>query len=559
VAQVSYLRFPSKSDRAASSSDGWQFAGRRGGGGGHYLAIGALVLAIVAVAAFLIVFGTASGRLSADSLALAKVSMPSGGGRIASASVVTGPHSRQIPVVVRGDRIFPTRRVAPHLYVTVDVTIKRPGWISWLAGSTEHLELNLYTPSAGLRSHYLTLRDGAPIKLSFRDPVRVIAYGTAGHLTRRELPTPQRDVSLPRTAEAGSMQVAAVPRTWESLKPSVVSWFPAGGAVSAVAQPSPGTLISPHTHITLTFSEPVSRALGTVRPPVSPATAGTWHAVNDHSIAFEPEGYGYGLGANVNVELPSGVRLVGGQSTGTSTVGHWTVPPGSTVRLQQLLATLGYLPFKVRYRGAAVRPTAVAQEAAAVAPPAARFVWRYPNVPPQLRAIWAPGTFGEMTKGALMAFQNDRGLATDGSPGPDVWRTLISDVAEHKGASTFGYSYVIVDKESSPQHLTVWHSGKTVHTAPVNTGIASAPTVSGTFAVFEHLPVTTMSGNNPDGSHYSDPGIQYVSYFNGGDALHAFTRAQFGYPQSLGCVEMTLSDAAAVYPYTPIGTLVSVV
>ena len=79
-------------------------------------------------------------------------------------------------------------------------------------------------------------------------------------------------------------------------------------------------------------------------------------------------------------------------------------------------------------------------------------------------------------------------------------------------------------------------------TTPVNTGIASAPTASGTYPVFEHLPVTTMSGTNPDGSHYSDPGIQYVSYFNGGDALHAFTRAQYGFPQSLGCVEMDLGS-----------------
>ena len=76
--------------------------------------------------------------------------------------------------------------------------------------------------------------------------------------------------------------------------------------------------------------------------------------------------------------------------------------------------------------------------------------------------------------------------------------------------------------------------------------------------MFEHLPSTTMSGTNPDGSHYSDPGIPWVSYFNGGDALHGFTRAQYGFPQSLGCVEMPLRGAGQVYPYTPIGTLVDV-
>jgi lipoprotein-anchoring transpeptidase ErfK/SrfK len=155
-----------------------------------------------------------------------------------------------------------------------------------------------------------------------------------------------------------------------------------------------------------------------------------------------------------------------------------------------------------------------------------------------------------------MAFENANGITPDGVAGPVVWRTLINAVLASHG-STFGYTYVVVDK--SAQSLTLWHNGHTVIGAtPVNTGIAAAPTASGTYAVFEHLPVTTMSGTNPDGSHYSDPGIPDVSYFNGGDALHGFTRAQYGSPQSLGCVEMPYAMAAKVYPYTPIGTLVHV-
>ncbi|MBV8219953.1 MAG: L,D-transpeptidase, partial [Solirubrobacterales bacterium] len=110
----------------------------------------------------------------------------------------------------------------------------------------------------------------------------------------------------------------------------------------------------------------------------------------------------------------------------------------------------------------------------------------------------------------------------------------------------------------SPESLDLWHSGRTVMTAPVNTGIPAAPTATGTYPVFEHVPVTTMSGTNPDGSHYSDPGIQWVSYFNGGDALHGFLRGSYGSAQSLGCVEMPYSEAHDVYQYTPIGTLVDV-
>jgi len=92
----------------------------------------------------------------------------------------------------------------------------------------------------------------------------------------------------------------------------------------------------------------------------------------------------------------------------------------------------------------------------------------------------------------------------------------------------------------------------------VNTGVAGAPTENGTWPVFARYTVTTMSGTNPDGSHYVDPGIPWVSYFHGGDALHGFVRPGYGYPQSDGCVEMPPANAKVVFPLTPLGTLVTV-
>ena len=94
--------------------------------------------------------------------------------------------------------------------------------------------------------------------------------------------------------------------------------------------------------------------------------------------------------------------------------------------------------------------------------------------------------------------------------------------------------------------------------APANTGITGAETESGTWPVFEHLTSTTMRGTNPDGTKYDDPGIPWVSYFHGGDALHGFVRPSYGSPQSVGCVELPPANAGVVYPYTPIGTLVTV-
>ena len=161
-----------------------------------------------------------------------------------------------------------------------------------------------------------------------------------------------------------------------------------------------------------------------------------------------------------------------------------------------------------------------------------------------------------MTKGAIMAFENTTASPPTASPGLQLWKALINAAVQDQH-NTFGYTFVQVS-EGSPESQSTWHNGKVVVSGPVNTGIPAAPTAQGMFAVFEHAPSVTMSGTNPDGSHYSDPGVPWVSYFNGGDALHGFLRASYGSPQSLGCVEMPYSEAARVYPYTPIGTLVDV-
>ena len=200
--------------------------------------------------------------------------------------------------------------------------------------------------------------------------------------------------------------------------------------------------------------------------------------------------------------------------------------------------------------------TTAAQLAAAVDPPRGTFSWRYPNVPPELARLWQPGTYNVIVRGAIMAFQNEHGLTVDGFAGRDVWRALIADVIAGKPRDG-GYSYVYVHS-SVPQSLNLWHDGELILTSPGNTGVPAAPTQLGTFPVFEHIPVGTMSGTNPDGSHYHDPGIRWISYFNGGEGIHAFNRASFGTPQSLGCVELPLDAAAKVWPYTPIGTLVTV-
>jgi hypothetical protein len=172
-------------------------------------------------------------------------------------------------------------------------------------------------------------------------------------------------------------------------------------------------------------------------------------------------------------------------------------------------------------------------------------------------ALWSPGEPNLVTKGAVMAFEGDLHLGSDGVAGPRVWQALVQAALTNQVNPYGHYDWVDV-VTAKPQHVIVWRDGQAVYSSTANTGIAAAPTELGTWPVYVRYTSTTMSGTNPDGSHYSDPGIPWVSYFHGGDALHGFIRSSYGWPQSLGCVEMPPSNASVVYPYTPLGTLVTV-
>ena len=70
----------------------------------------------------------------------------------------------------------------------------------------------------------------------------------------------------------------------------------------------------------------------------------------------------------------------------TTTVA-FTVAQGSTLRLQQLLAQLGYLPVTFT---PATQPTSPQQEAD---PQQGTFSWRWANQPASLTSLWTPGTY----------------------------------------------------------------------------------------------------------------------------------------------------------------------
>jgi hypothetical protein len=515
---------------------------------------GAMVVIIVLAAAALALSGA---TLAGDSTALARVTVQPLGGTIERVEAF-GPDGHRVPLALHDGRLTPLERLTPGEPVSVDVEVRRPGWLGWALGARRNERLTLRAPTARVSERWMTVSTGSQVRIGFDRLVSAVSYAGADGVTHRALGHAESSFSLGRQPATGAVEIAAAARPWETTgAPTQVSWFPPSSTPVMVSIPAAGARISSATPIDLTFSQPVSEVLGSGRPRLSPSTPGHWRETNSHTLVFTPSGFGAALDSQLRVRLPRAVAVTtGGSRLRNTNQIEWTVPPGSTLRLQQLLAEAGYLPVDWHPAGAAVARIPSAEAKAAVDPPSGSFSWRYPNTPHQLLAMWSPDQASAITKGAVMKFENENGLTVDGLAGPTVWHTLLTDAIAGKRL-TSGYSYVYVHREV-PETMTLWHDGQTIVTSPANTGISGAETELGTFPVFEHLPETTMSGTNPDGSHYEDPGIKWVSYFNGGDALHNFDRASFGTPQSLGCVELPLAAAAEIWPYTPIGTLVTI-
>jgi L,D-transpeptidase catalytic domain len=516
----------------------------------------AIVLIVVLLAVAALVWSGVT--LAGDSTALARVTVQPLGGTIEHVQAF-GPGGQPLALAIDGGRLTPLKRLTPGEQVSVDVEVRRPGWLGWALGAQRTEHLTLHAPVAHVTNPWMTVHADSTVHVSFDQPVSAVAYGSTSGLTHHALSGTQSSISLGTQPATGTTEIAAAARPWEKLgAPTQVSWFPPSQSPVMVSLPAAGARISPATALHLTFSKPVSEVLGSSRPRLSPSTAGRWHETNSHTLVFIPSGAGAALGSQLHVQLPRSVAVTAGAGGGLRTTNQieWTVPPGSTLRLQQLLAQAGYLPFAWQPAGATVAHTPSAEAQAAVDPPSGSFSPRYSNTPHQLEAMWTPGQANLITKGAVMKLESENELTVDGLAGAGVWRLLLSDAIAGKRLNS-GYSYVYVHREV-PETMTLWHDGQTVLTSPANTGISGAETELGTFPVFEHLPETTMSGTNPDGSHYEDPGIKWVSYFNGGDALHNFNRSSFGSPQSLGCVELPLAASAQIYPYTPIGTLVTI-
>jgi lipoprotein-anchoring transpeptidase ErfK/SrfK len=111
-----------------------------------------------------------------------------------------------------------------------------------------------------------------------------------------------------------------------------------------------------------------------------------------------------------------------------------------------------------------------------------------------------------------------------------------------------------ISVDLSDQRLVAYEGDRAVRSTLVSTGRSYTPTPIGRFAIRNKIAYQTMVGPG-----YYLPRVPHVMYFVGGNALHgAYWHNNFGTPMSHGCVNLPLDEAAWLFQWASVGSLVVV-
>jgi hypothetical protein len=147
--------------------------------------------------------------------------------------------------------------------------------------------------------------------------------------------------------------------------------------------------------------------------------------------------------------------------------------------------------------------------------------------------------------------------------GPDEWvnkrviARVIPSTTPPKGVT--GDRWIEVNLFE--QTLAVYENRRLVFATLIASGIEPFWTRPGLFQVYQKLETTPMYGSfEPDQSDaYYLEDVPWTMYFDEARALHgAYWRANLGFPQSHGCVNLTVGDAHWLFDWADIGDWVYV-
>jgi lipoprotein-anchoring transpeptidase ErfK/SrfK len=111
-----------------------------------------------------------------------------------------------------------------------------------------------------------------------------------------------------------------------------------------------------------------------------------------------------------------------------------------------------------------------------------------------------------------------------------------------------------IDVDLTNQSVYAYEGDVVVNSFIVSTGTWLTPTVTGQYKIYVKYRSAKMSGPG-----YYLPNVPYIMYFYKGYGLHGtYWHNNFGTPMSHGCVNLRTDDAAWLYNWASVGTLVNV-
>ena len=422
------------------------------------------------------------------------------------------------------------------------------------------------TPAARPRDRWLELAPGDPVVARFRTPVRKVVLHVHGQERTLRFAHARRtvDVGLSASAHerAGSVSVSAAPRAWERTpEPTRLSWFPPRPRAQALVQPAAGVELAPdrpdHAHVLAPGARRSSgRACRRSRRPHPAAGTCSTPTRSPSSRA----GSGIPLSGHVEVQSPGTRRATPGgrpeqaheRSPGTCVTGRSCGSSSCSPR----------------------RATSRVDWSPAADPPATHRPRRSSPPPPTRRRdastgatrtrrtscvrSGGPGEWNEIVRGAVMMFQHDHGLDVDAFVGPEG---LAAPSSPTRSPGRRAHRRLQL-RLRPPQRAAVAHPlAQRAH----DPQLAGQHRRAGGADPARHLPGLRAHPDRDDERHeprrHPLPRSRHPLDQLLQPRRRASTpspRASFGTPQSLGCVELPLAAAAKVWPYTPIGTLVTV-
>jgi len=115
-----------------------------------------------------------------------------------------------------------------------------------------------------------------------------------------------------------------------------------------------------------------------------------------------------------------------------------------------------------------------------------------------------------------------------------------------------------IDVNLAEQTLAVYDNRQLVFATVIASGLEPYWTKPGLFQIFQKKETETMRNNNPAEFYYLD-NVPWTMYYDGARALHgAYWRTRFGYPQSHGCVNLSIGDSHWLYNWAVEGDWVYV-